>query len=228
MAHGKRDRARQSSTDSATPLTRRRTDSNERRILPDRRSQASRRQPRPKRLNLPLMSRGVELLLQGMGVDLSDRNYSGTPGRVARMYAELFTPQQNNYATFPERHDSMVVLRGHLVHGVCPHHLVPVEMRVYVGYIPHKEVLGLSKLARVAEEPLTGPVLQEVYTDTVADLLLERMEAKGVGVVVSGRHGCMRHRGVKSDADVVTSAMRGLFMTNGATRDEFLRIIGRL
>jgi GTP cyclohydrolase I len=172
------------------------------------------------------MEAGVKLLLQGMGVDLNDRNYKDTPARVARMYKELFTPRHNSLAAFTEQHDSMVILRGHMVHGVCPHHLVPVEMRVYVGYIPHKEVLGLSKLARVAESPLTGPTMQESYTDAVADLLSKHTDAKGVGVVVVGRHGCMRHRGVRSDADVVTSAMRGLFLTNAATRDEFLRMVG--
>jgi GTP cyclohydrolase I len=144
------------------------------------------------------------------------------------MYEELFTPRTNNFATFPERHDSMVILRGHLVHGVCPHHLLPVEMRVYVAYIPDREVLGLSKLARVAETPLTGPVLQEVYTDAVADLLLERTRAKGVGVVVVARHGCMQCRGVRTTADVVTSALRGQVLMNPSTRDEFLRLIGRV
>lgn len=178
------------------------------------------------KLNDKKMQAGIRLLLEGMGVDLNDRNYKDTPRRVARMYRELFTPRHNSYATFPESHDSMVVLRGHVVHGVCPHHLVPVEMRVYVGYIPHKEVLGLSKLARVAEDPLTGPIMQETYTDAVANLLSTTTDAKGVGVVVVGRHGCMRHRGVRSDADVVTSAMRGLFLTNSSTRDEFLRMVG--
>jgi GTP cyclohydrolase I len=174
------------------------------------------------------MEAGVRLLLTGMGVDLADRNYRDTPARVAKMYVELFSPRKNNFATFPEKHDSMVILRGHTVHGVCPHHLVPVEMRVYVCYIPDKEILGLSKLARVAEQPLTGPVLQETYTDTVADILYARTGAKGVGVVVAGRHGCMRHRGIKSEGDIVTSAMRGQLLLNSSAREEFLRLIGRV
>lgn len=180
------------------------------------------------KLDTRLMERGVKLLLQGMGVPLADRNYRDTPARVAKMYEELFTPRSNNFATFPERHDSMVILRGHTVHAVCPHHLMPVEMRVYVAYIPGREVLGLSKLARVAEQPLTAPILQEVYTDTVADLLNERTHAQGVGVVVEGRHGCMRHRGIKSQGDIVTSALRGLFFHNPTARDEFLRLIGKV
>lgn len=182
----------------------------------------------PKKLDQKKMARGVALLLEGMGVDLADRNYIDTPARVARMYAELFTPRPCNYATFPESHDSMVILRDHAVHGVCPHHLVLVEMRVFICYIPDKEVLGLSKLARAAEQPLTGPVLQEVYTDTVADLLVESTGAKGVGVVVAGKHGCMRCRGVKSSGDIVTSAMRGQLLLNPSAREEFLRLIGRV
>jgi GTP cyclohydrolase IA len=178
------------------------------------------------KMNTGKMQRGVKLLLEGMGVDLTDRNYRDTPARVARMYAELFTPRANNFATFPEKHNSMVILRGHLVHGVCPHHLVPVEMRVYIAYIPSETVLGLSKLARVAEQPLTGPVLQEVYTDTVADLLDAHTRAKGVGVVVAGRHGCMRHRGIRSAGDIVTSAMRGQLLLNPSARQEFFQIIG--
>lgn len=181
-----------------------------------------------KKLNPTKMAEGIRILLEGMGVDLDDRNYRDTPTRVAKMYAELFTPKHNSFATFPERHDSMVLLRGHVVHGVCPHHLVPVEMRVYVAYIPNKEVLGLSKLARVAESPLTGPVLQEVYTDAVADLLLASTDAKGVGVVVEGKHGCMRHRGIRSNGDVVTSALRGALRENPTARAEFLQLIGRV
>jgi len=174
------------------------------------------------------MEQGVKLLLQGMGVDLDDRNFRDTPRRVAALYKELFTPHGNSFATFPEVHDSLIVLRGHIVHGVCPHHLMPVEMRVSVGYIPNKSVLGLSKLARVAEDPLTGPIMQETYCDRVADLLLDRTDAKGVGVVVAGRHGCMRHRGVRTDADVVTSALRGVLLLNPSAKAEFLQIVGRV
>lgn len=181
-----------------------------------------------KKLNQKKMAEGVRLLLEGMGVDLNDRNYQDTPARVARMYAELFTPRHNSLATFPEKHDSMVVLRGHRVFGVCPHHLVIVEMLVYVCYIPNENVLGLSKLARVAEQPLTGPVLQETYTDQVADLLHKTTNAKGTGVVVVGAHGCMRCRGVRTQGDVVTSAMRGQLLLNSLAREEFLRLIGRV
>ena len=175
------------------------------------------------------MERGITLLLKGMGVSLSDPNFIGTPARVAKMYEELFTPEHNSYASFPGgTYDGMVILRGHKVHGICPHHLMPVEMRAYVAYIPHRTVLGLSKLARVVEEQLTGPVLQEDLTEQIATTLKDRTDPKGVGVVIVGRHGCMRHRGVETDADVITSSMKGVFLTNGNAREEFLRLCGAL
>lgn len=198
------------------------------------------------------MREGIGLLLEGMGVDVEDPNYKETPQRVAKMYQELLTPDRNNVTTFPGgRYDEMIVLRGHTVFAMCPHHLMPVEMKVYVGYIPsavqkhhhpilpdHPEaipyevsysggdVLGLSKLARVCEEPLVKPILQEDYTDTVAKLLLEYTSARGVGVIVAGTHGCMKFRGVRTTADVVTSRMLGFFLDRAHVKQEFMRICG--
>jgi GTP cyclohydrolase I len=179
-------------------------------------------------MNREKIERGVRLLLEGLELDLSDRNLVGTPRRVARMYAEFFSPKKNNFATFPETHSNMIILRGHEIVGVCPHHLLPVRMRVYIAYIPNKRVLGLSKLARCIEGHLTRPVLQETLTDDIAQDLQLRLDPKGVGCVVVGMHGCMRDRGVHTSGDVVTSSMTGVFFTNSPTRDEFLRLIGRI
>lgn len=173
------------------------------------------------------MEKGVTLLLEGMGVDLTDSNYKDTPRRVARMYVEMFTPKKNNMRVFPEQHDNMIILRGHDVVGVCPHHLMPVSMRVYLAYIPGSKVLGLSKLARVVESQLTSPVLQETLTDAIVQSLHDRLDPKGVACTIAGRHGCMSFRGVRTGGDVVTSAVRGVFLTNPAAREEFLRLIGR-
>jgi len=167
------------------------------------------------------------LLTKGFGVSRDDPNYKGTPARVARMYAELFSPPKNNFRTFPEKHGGLVLLRGHRAFGVCPHHLLPFEMRVHVGYIPERCVLGLSKLARVVESQLTAPVLQEAFTDRVAYDLFSKTNAKGAGCVVVGEHGCMRCRGVRTTGDVVTSSMHGVFLLNPTAREEFLRLIGR-
>lgn len=173
------------------------------------------------------MEQGVRLLLQGMGCDLNDPNYQDTPTRVAKMYSELFSPPENNLATFPSSHAGLVLLRGHRLFGVCPHHLLPFEMRVHIGYIPDEKVLGLSKLARLAAEHLTGPILQERFTDDVAYDLFKRTGAKGAGVVVAAEHGCMQCRGVRTTGDVVTSSMHGVFLLFESPRAEFMRLIGR-
>lgn len=180
----------------------------------------------PQRFDVGKLERGVRLILEGMNVDLSDRNYKDTPKRVARMYQEMLSPNRNNLNTFPERHDNMVILRGHQVFGLCPHHLLPVEMRVSVAYIPRGKVLGLSKLCRAVEEHLTTPVLQEALTDEIARSLHQRLDPLGVAVVVVGIHGCMRYRGVRTTADVITSAVTGVFRNVPGAREEFLRLVG--
>jgi GTP cyclohydrolase I len=173
------------------------------------------------------MEDGVRLLLKGMGCDLKDPNFVETPQRVARMYEEILTLPKNTFKDFPSNHAGLVLLRGHTVFGVCPHHLLPFEMRAYLGYIPNKRVLGLSKLARLLEEHRVRPVLQEEFTDKVAYDLFSRTDAKGAGCVIVGEHGCMRCRGVRTTGDVVTSSMHGVFLLNPTAREEFLRLIGR-
>lgn len=176
--------------------------------------------------DLKTVEKGVRLILQGLRLDTKDRNYVDTPRRVARMYKEFFTPQRNNLQTFAERHDNMVILRGHRVYGMCPHHLLPVEMRVSLAYIPRGKVLGLSKLARAVEDHLHSPILQEALTDEIAKSLHERLDPLGVAVVIVGLHGCMRYRGVRTPADVITSAVTGVFRNVPGAREEFLRLVG--
>lgn len=178
-------------------------------------------------INKKLLEQGAKLILQGMGVDMKDSNFVDTPARVARMYTQLLTPQENNWATFPAPSSGMIILRNHTVFALCPHHLLPVELRAYVAYIPRKRVLGLSKLARVVEQHLTQPIMQEELGDKTADSLDDKLEPQGVAVVLAGSHGCMRYRGIETTGDVVTSAMRGLFLHSPSAREEFLKLIGR-
>lgn len=179
------------------------------------------------RLDVQKMEQGAKLLLQGMGVDLEDSNFRGTPARVAKMFKELLTPAVNNWTTFPSPTTGMIVLRNHRVHAVCPHHLLPVQLRAYVAYIPRRQVLGLSKLARVVEQQLTTPILQEELGDRTADSLEERLSPQGVAVILAGEHSCMQARGVETHGDVVTSALRGLFLHSPTARAEFWHIVGR-
>jgi GTP cyclohydrolase I len=184
--------------------------------------------PPPRVLNLQALEEGVERLLEGMGVDTADPDFLDTPRRVAKMYAELLTPEANNWATFPGgEYDEVILLRGHKLFGLCPHHLLPVIMRAYVAYIPQKRVLGLSKLARACEQHLTKPIKQEELTRAICDELWDRLEPKAAGVIIAGQHTCMTLRGVETDGDVVTSAMKGAFLLNAAARTELLTLIGK-
>lgn len=176
-------------------------------------------------MNKVKMAKGVKLLLQGMGADLSDPNFKGTPRRVAKMYEELLTPDTLKTSMFPSRYDQLIVIRGHRVVALCPHHLMPVEMTVSVGYLPKKKVLGLSKIVRIMHQPLTRPIMQETFTDMVAQIMYEQCDPKGVGVYVTGTHGCMKYRGVNSDAETVNSRLRGLILENIGLHEEFMSIV---
>lgn len=174
-----------------------------------------------------LIEKGILMVLDGMGVNLADSNFVGTPRRVAKMYLEMLTPRDNNWASFPTPSSGMIVLRGHKVYALCPHHLMPVELMAYVAYIPREVVLGLSKLARVVESQLTRPMMQEELGEQVTRALSQKLNTDNVACVLSGEHGCMKYRGVLTDGDVVTSSMKGLFMHAPQTREEFFQIIGR-
>lgn len=178
-------------------------------------------------MDIAKMASGVKILLEGMGCDLTDSNFLDTPMRVAKLYQEMLTPPTNNWQAFPSPSGGMITLRGHRVFAVCPHHLMPVELKCYVGYIPKEKVLGLSKLARVVEQHLTLPILQEDLGERVAKSIDEKISPQGVAVILAGAHGCMRYRGIETDGDVVTSVMRGLFLHSDATREEFMRVVGR-
>jgi len=176
-------------------------------------------------LNQKKMEAAIAMLLEGMGCDLKSEHFVDTPKRVARMYVELLTPQPLNFTTFESRHASLVLLRNHRIFGVCPHHLLPFEMRAHLGYIPNRKVLGLSKLARLLELHRAKPILQEEYTDIVSHDLFERTDAKGAGCVIVAQHGCMQCRGVRTTGDIVTSSMHGVFLLNPSAREEFLRLL---
>ena len=159
---------------------------------------------------------GTVLILQGIGADLTDPNFVGTPDRVARMYEEIVegvdkTEEEKKAilgAVFPEKHDEIVLVKDIRVYSVCPHHLCPVVLDCSLAYIPKGKVLGLSKLARVAEVFAKQPVLQERFTEDVADFLMKHLKPKGVAFVVEGVHYCMKMRGVKQkDAKTIAEQL---------------------
>jgi len=172
-------------------------------------------------------------LKQGLGLDLTDENFKDTPKRIARAYAEIFegvaTSQQEVedilQASFPNEGGELVMAYGIRAYSMCPHHLLPVEYSVEIGYIPGESVLGLSKLARIVEILARRPVLQEQFVGDVANALMKIPGCKGAGCIASGRHYCMIMRGVNEpDVVTVTSALRGVLLDDPSAKAEFLSL----
>ena len=166
--------------------------------------------------------------LTALGVSLDSESLRGTPGRMARAYADMFTPRPFDLTTFPndEGHDELVVARSLPVRSVCEHHLLPFVGVAHVGYLPGERILGLSKLARVVELFACRPQVQERLTQQVADWLAANLAPRSVGVVIEAEHLCMTMRGVRAaGASTVTSALHGHLRTDASSRAEFFALI---
>ena len=175
----------------------------------------------------------VRELLDAIGEDIDRSGLLATPDRVARMWSEIASglhndPRRHLEVTFEADHDEMVMVRDIDLYSLCEHHLVPFVGVAHVAYIPNDDgrVIGLSKVARLVDGYARRPQVQERLTSQVADALAETLEPKGVMVVVDAEHLCMAMRGVrKPGASTVTSAVRGLFRSSVATRQEAMRFI---
>jgi len=155
----------------------------------------------------------------------------GTAERIARMYSEFcWEPDEIErelnkcFRVFDNGFDEMLVVKDIHVWTLCPHHLLPCEFKVYIGYMPNGKVLGLSKFSRIADILARKPVMQEQYTSELVDLLMTRLKPRGAGVTIYGIHGCMTARGVKQHAEVVTSVVRGMFLQHASIKQEFLAV----
>ncbi len=175
----------------------------------------------------------VREILEAVGEDPDRDGLVRTPERVASMYEEIFgglhdDPSRHLTVTFEAEHDEMVMVRDIPLFSVCEHHLVPFAGRAHVAYIPGEDgrITGLSKIARLVEGFARRPQVQERLTTQVADALVEVLQPSGVLVMIEAEHLCMSMRGVKKPgALTITSAVRGLFKTNAATRSEALALI---
>lgn len=176
---------------------------------------------------------GVRLMLEGMGEDPDREGLLDTPGRVARMYEEIFSgldkdPAELFVKKFNEGHQEMVIVHDIPVYSVCEHHLVPFYGVAHVAYVPNKAgfICGISKLARLVDLFARRPQVQERLTSQVADTLVEQLDPQGVLVVMECEHLCMSMRGVKKPGSkTTTSAVRGSFRRSAETRAEALSLI---
>jgi GTP cyclohydrolase I len=167
--------------------------------------------------------------LHALGISTSDEQLRDTPGRMARAYAELFTPEPFEATTFPndEGYDELVLARDIPLRSVCEHHLLPFTGTACVGYMPGDRILGLSKLARVVEYFACRPQLQERLTKQVADWLTDHLQPRAVGVVIRAEHTCMTQRGVHATGSTtVTSTLLGTLRTDSRSRQEFFALTG--
>jgi GTP cyclohydrolase IA len=175
----------------------------------------------------------VRMLFEAIGEDPDREGLRDTPDRIAREYDEIFAgllvdPGDVVSVVFEEGHDEIVIMRDIAFHSMCEHHLLPWFGRAHVGYLPNKSgaITGLSKLARLVDVCAKRPGVQERMTTMIADALEERLDPRGVIVVVEARHLCMEMRGIrKQGAETVTSAVRGRFRDDARTRSEAMALL---
>lgn len=187
--------------------------------------------PKKHTIDVDAIARAVRQILEAVGEDPEREGLVRTPQRVAKMYEELFAglnedPAEHLKVYFTERYDEMVILRDIPFCSMCEHHLLPFMGKAHVAYLPSRKVAGVSKLARVVESFARRPQVQERLTSQIADMLMDKLDARGAGVIIEANHTCMTIRGVrKPGALMITSAMRGLFKTNLATRTEAVNLL---
>jgi GTP cyclohydrolase I len=182
---------------------------------------------------------GTTLILKGLNqeldLDLTDVNFKDTPKRVARAFWEIFSGLKDTEkqidsilsSKFPgEGYDQMIISKQNKAFSMCPHHLLPVEYDIDIGYIPSAEgfVLGISKLSRIALVLARRPVMQETFTKELGEAL-EKVKPLGVMIRVTGIHYCMRMRGAKQLASTITSYTSGVFRDKPVAREEFMLLI---
>jgi GTP cyclohydrolase I len=171
----------------------------------------------------------VAALLDALGADRHSESLAATPGRVARAYAELLTPEPFDATTFPNDsgYDEMVIVTNIPFTTLCEHHLLPFSGVAHVGYLPGPRLVGLSKLARVVTHFSRRLQVQERLTTQVAGWLATTLAPKGLGVVIDASHSCMSQRGTRAiGARTRTSALAGLVRDEQRTREEFFALIG--
>ncbi len=173
-------------------------------------------------------------LLREIGEDPDREGLRKTPGRVAKSLDLLLSGYREDPealihgACFAQKADSMIILKDIEIYSLCEHHMLPFFGRCHIGYIPRGRVIGVSKLARLADMYARRLQLQERLTEQISHAIKKETQADGVGVMIEARHLCMMMRGVeKQNSMLVTSSLLGVFRDNPATRNEFLSLVLR-
>jgi GTP cyclohydrolase I len=186
-------------------------------------------------IDKPRIERAVREILEAIGEDPNRDGLQRTPARIADMYEEIFAglhtnPCRHLTTAFEAEHDEMVMIRDIPLYGTCEHHLVSFHGKAHIAYIPGADgrITGLSKIARMVDEFAKRPQVQERLTTQIADALMEALDPLGAFVVIEAEHLCMSMRGVRKPGSLtVTSAVRGEFKNNPATRAEAMSFIGQ-
>ena len=183
------------------------------------------------KVDLSRIERAVREIMIAIGEDPDREGLRRTPNRIARAYAELtaglqIDPLGHLKTVFHEKYKQIVLLRNIPFHSICEHHFLPFVGHAHVAYLPHNRVVGLSKLARVVEGFALRPQVQERLTDQIADAIMKGLRPLAAICVIDASHTCMTIRGIKKPGSaMVTSAIRGTFVRNQATRNEVLNLI---
>lgn len=178
---------------------------------------------------------GMKQILEGLGLEdwEFDQHLCETPARAARGFAEIFSGYDENpkdfLKTFDEGvYDDMLIIGPIQAYSVCSHHFLPFNMDIFIGYIPNKKIIGISKFVRIARTFSKRLQVQERITQEIADFIDSELQPKGVMVLIkNSEHMCMKMRGVKDPcANVTTSAVKGVFANHGeGAREEFLQLV---
>lgn len=174
---------------------------------------------------------GVRLILEGIGEDVTREGLSETPGRIARMYEEIYGGMDMDASEplskrFHVSNNEMVLEKDITFYSTCEHHLLPFYGKAHVAYVPDGEVVGLSKLARTVEIFARRPQLQEQLTSQIADALMEYLKPKGAMVMIEAEHMCMTMRGIKKPGSrTVTFVTRGIFSEEEILQNKFFAMV---
>ncbi len=174
----------------------------------------------------------IRKILEELGENPDREGLQKTPERLEKALKYLtqgYTQDIDEIiggALFKEDYNELVLVKNIEIYSLCEHHLLPFVGRAHIGYIPDEKVIGLSKIARVADMFAKRLQVQERLTTQIVDALAEKLKPKGVAAVIEAEHYCMMMRGVeKQNSKMVTSAMRGVFLKDIRSREEFLKLV---